>query len=138
MVVTTYNANDCSVIVGGGGGVSKTYITGLGEDMISFEKEEAYFEPVVGAQGDVVKSEINNTIHTLTLTIQPTSPQKKFLLNLLGSSDTFPIWVINKALGERFGGTMASIQEMPEIARGAEAEDMEFTFCVFDGIVETI
>lgn len=131
MNVTRYNAKDCTITVDG------VFITQLGEDMVSFEKEEAYFEPVVGAQGDIVKSEINNTIYTLTLTIQPTSPQKEFLLGKLGSTETFPVWVVNKAMGECFGGSMAAIQEMPEIARGAEAEDMEFTFCVFDGVVET-
>lgn len=131
MNVTRYNAKDCTITVDG------VFITQLGEDMVSFEKEEAYFEPVVGAQGDIIKSEINNTIHTLTLTIQPTSPQKEFLLGKLGVSETFPVWVVNKALGERFGGTMAAIQEMPELSRGAEAEDMEFTFCVFDGVVES-
>lgn len=132
MNVTRYNAKDCTVTV------DNVYITQLGEDMVSFEKEEAYFEPVVGAQGDIVKSEINNTIHTLTLTIQPTSPQKAFLLGKLGTAETFPVWVVNKSLGERFGGSMAAIQEMPELSRGAEAEDMEFTFCVFDGVVEAI
>ena len=130
MVVTSYNAKDCTVTVDG------VFITQLGEDMVSFEKEEAYFEPVVGAQGDIIKSEINNSIHTLTLTIQPTSPQKAFLMSKFGNKENFPIWVTNKALGMRFGGTMAAIQEMPEIAMGAEAEDMEFTFCVFDGVVE--
>ncbi len=132
MLVSRYNAKDCIVTVGG------VNITGLGEDMVSFEKEEAYFEPVVGAQGDIIKSEINNTIHTLTVVVQPTSPQKNYLLGLLGKEETVPVWVTNKALGERFGGTMASIQEAPELARGAEAEDMEFTFCVFDGVVEPI
>ena len=130
MNVTRYNAKDCTITVDG------VFITQLGEDMVSFAKEEAYFEPVVGAQGDIVKSEINNSIYTLTLTIQPTSPQKEFLLSKLGSTETFPVWVVNKAMGERFGGSMAAIQEMPEITRGAEAEDMEFTFCVFDGVVE--
>lgn len=132
MVVSSYNAKDCTVMVNG------VYITQLGEDMVSFEKEEAYFESVVGAQGDIIKSEVNNSIHTLTITIQPTSPQKALLLGLCGASGTFPVWVTNKALGERFGGTKAAIQEMPEIARGAEAEDMEFTICVFDGVVENI
>lgn len=132
MVVTSYNAKDCTVTVDG------VFITQLGEDMVSFEKEEAYFEPFVGAQGDIVKSEINNTLHTLTLTIQPTSPQKAMLLSKCGAAGTFPVWVTNKALGERFGGSMAAIQEMPEIARGAEAEDMEFSITVFDGAVEAI
>lgn len=132
MNVTRYNAKDCTVTVDG------VYITQLGEDMVSFEKEEAYFEPIVGAQGDVIKSEINNSIHTLTITIQPTSPQRPMLIDLLGSSKMVSIWVTNKTLGERFGGTMAAIQEMPEIARGAEAEDMEFTFSVFDGVIENL
>lgn len=131
MVVTSYNAKDCTIQVG------EIFITQVGEDMVNFEKEEAYFEPVVGAMGDVVRSEINNSIHKLTITIQPTSPQKNYLMSLAGQRDTFPIWVTNKVLGERFGGTMASVQEMPEISRGAEAEDMEFTFCVFDGTLET-
>lgn len=132
MILSTYNAKDCTITVNG------TYITGVGEDMISFEKEEAYFEPVVGAQGDIIRSEINNSIHNLTISIQPTSPQKKFLLGLLGSKQTVSVWVTNPSLGERFGGSMANIKEMPELARGSEAEDMEFTFCVFDGVVESI
>ncbi len=131
MNVTRYNAKDCTVTVDG------VFITQLGEDMVSFEKDEAFFEPVVGAQGDIIKSEINNTIYTMTLTIQPTSPQKEFLLSKLGTAETFPVWVVNKALGERFGGSIASVMEMPSISRGATAEDMEFTFCVFDGVVES-
>ena len=132
MAVTQYNAKDCSVIVDG------KYITGLGEDMVSWEKEEAYFEPIVGAQGDVIKSEINNDIHNLTLTVQPTCPQLGALLALAKRTTTFPVWVVNKSLGIRFGGTMANIKEAPEIALGAEAEDIEFTICVFDGVTEKV
>lgn len=128
--VTRYNAKDCVITVDG------TYITGLGEDMISFEKEEAYFETVVGAQGDVIKSEINNDIHNLTITVQPTSPQLGFLIGLKNRQKPFPVWVVNKAMGIRLGGTMANYKEAPEVSLGAEAEDMEFVFCVFDGVVE--
>lgn len=130
MAVTRYNAKDCTVLVDG------TYITGLGEDMISWEKDEAYFEPVVGAQGDIVKSEINNDIHTLTVIVQPTSPQLGFLLDLAKRSEPFPVWVANKVLGVRVGGSMANVMEAPEIALGSTAEDVEFTFCVFDGVTE--
>lgn len=132
MNVTRYNAKDCTITVDG------VFITQLGEDMVSFSKEEAYFNTSVGAMGDVVKSEINNSIHTLTLTIQATSPQKAFLMSKFGSSKTFPVWVTNKAMGIRFGGSMASVQEQPEISFGAEAEDMEFSITVFDGVVESI
>lgn len=130
MAISRYNAKDCVIMVDG------TYITGLGENMISFEKEEAYFETVVGAQGDVIKSEINNDIHNLTITVQPTSPQLGFLISLKDRTEPFPIWVINKALGIRCGGTMANYKEAPEVALGSEAEDMEFAFCVFDGVTE--
>lgn len=125
--VSRYNAKDCSIVVNG------VYITGLGEDMISWEKEEAYFEPVVGAQGDIVKSEINNSIHNLTLTVQITSPQLAYLLSLKNETEPFSVWVINKPLGIKIGGEQANIMEASEISLGAEAEDMEFTFCVFDG-----
>lgn len=128
--ITRYNAKDTTVIV------DNVYITGLGEDMISWEKEEQYFEPVVGAQGDVIKSEINNDLHTLTITVQPTSPQLSFLLSLKDRKEEFPIWVINKELGITLGGSKANIMEMPEIALGAEAEDIEFSFCVFDGNIK--
>lgn len=130
MFVGQYNAKDCTVLIDG------TYITGLGESMISWEKEEAYFETVVGAQGDVVKSEINNGIHNLTVTVQPTSPQLGYLLSLAKRSDAFPVWVVNKALGIRLGGTLANISEQAGLSLGATAEDVEFTFAVFDGVTE--
>lgn len=129
--ISSYNAKDTTITVNG------VYITGLGEDMISWEKEESYFETVVGAQGDVLVSETNNDIHTMTVTVQPTSPQMPMLLDLQKKKTMFPVWGINKALGVRFGGTQARIKEAPEIALNAEAEDMEFQICVFDGVTES-
>lgn len=130
MNINKYNAKDCAITVNG------IFITGLGEDMISWEKEEAYFENVVGAQGDIVQSEINNDIHTLTITVQPTSPQLSLLIKLAKSKELFPVWVINKALGIRLGGTQAAVMEAPSISLGSTAEDMEFSICVYDGVTE--
>lgn len=130
MVLATYDAKDTSIVIDG------TYITGLGEDMVSAEKEEDFFTPSVGAQGDVVKSQINNPLGTMSVFIQPTSPSKAFLLGLAKRTDPFPIWAVNKRLGERVGGTMANLLSFPEFSRGAEAEDMEFVFQVFDLTVE--
>lgn len=130
MILATYDAKDTSVVV------DSTYITGLGEDMISAEKEEDFFTPSVGAQGDVVKSQINNPLGTMTIYVQPTSPQKGFLMGLAKRTDPFPIWAVNKKLGERVGGTMANLLTFPSINRGSEAEDMEFVFQVFDLTVD--
>lgn len=126
MIVANYDAKDTSVLVDG------TYITGLGEDMISVEKEEDFFTPSVGAQGDVVASEINNPLGTMSIFVQPTSPSKAFLIGLAKRKQPFPVWAVNKKLGERVGATMARLKSYPEFARGAEAEDMEFVFQLFD------
>lgn len=130
MNVATYDAKDTSIVIDG------TYITGLGEDMISAEKDEDFFNVSVGAQGDVVKSQINNYLGTVTIYIQPTSPQKQFLLGLAKRIEPFPLWAVNKKLGERVGGTMANLKTFPEFVRGTESEDMEFVFQVFDLTVE--
>lgn len=126
-MITSYNAKDCSVIV------DDVYVTGLGEDMINIAKEEALAENIVGAQGDIVRSEINNSIYNISVIVQVTSPQLKFLIALKNSQDFFPVWIVNKALGLRAGGAKAKILEMPEIALGATAEDIEIQFCVYDG-----
>ena len=127
---TQYDAKDTTVIV------DNTYITGLGEDMISGEKDEDFFSVSTGAQGDHVASEINNSLGTVTIYIQVTSPQKSFLLNLAKRKEAFPVWCVNKKVGERFGGTKARMLKWPSMDRGAEAEDMEFVFQVFDYDVE--
>jgi hypothetical protein len=60
-----------------------------------------------------------------------------FLLSLKNRTEPFPLWVNNKVLGLRAGGSMAMIGEMPEIALGSEAEDVEITFVVYDGDIIT-
>ena len=130
MIVGNYNAKNTTVMVDG------VYITGLGEDMVTGEKDEDFFETSVGAQGDVLKSTINNQLGTITVSVQATSPQRKFLLSLARRTDPFPIWCCDKVLNERMGGTMAILKTFPEFSRGSEAEDMEFVFQVFDFTVE--
>ncbi|MDL2253314.1 hypothetical protein LJC49_04485 [Ruminococcaceae bacterium OttesenSCG-928-I18] len=127
-----YDAKDCTVMVDG------VYITGFGEDMVSFEKDEDFVNPVAGAQGDVVANVIHNDICTLTLSVQATSPQKAHLIRLATSKKMFKIWVTNKSIGERFGGNKAMIKTFPELTHGAEAEDREFEISVFDGTIEAI
>lgn len=130
MNITKYNAKDCVVTVGG------VYITGLGEDMVSGEKDEDNVSAAVGAQGDVVVNEVNNDLGTITLTVQGTSPQKAYLLNLSKSKEMVEIWVNNKSIGEKMGGTKAMIKKTPTLEQGAELADREFEFQVFDYTVE--
>ncbi len=130
MLFATYDAADTTVAVDG------VNITGFAEDMLTIEKDEELFSTSVGAQGDVVKSAINNSLGTATLTVQVTSPQFKKLMALAKQSDPFSFWYINKSLGERAGGTMANIKNYPEISRGQKAGDVEFEFQIFNLTVE--
>ena len=124
--ITQYNAKDCVITV------NNTYITGLGEDMVSGEKDEENISTQVGAQGDVVVNEVNNDLGTITLTVQGTSPQKKFLLDLCKTKEMFSIWVNNKSIGERMGGSKAMMKKTPTLEQGAELADREFEMQVFD------
>lgn len=125
-MITTYNAKDCVITV------NDTYITGLGEDMVSGEKDEDNVSPAVGAQGDVVVNEVNNDLGTITLTVQGTSPQVGYLIDLCNTKELFSIWVNNKSIGTKFGGTNAIMKKTPNLEHGAELSDIEFEISVLD------
>ena len=125
-MITTYNAKDCVITV------NDTYITGLGEDMVSGEKEEDNVSAGVGAQGDVVVNEVNNDLGTITLTVQGTSPQVGYLIDLCNTKELFSIWVNNKSIGTKFGGTKAIMKKTPNLEHGAELSDIEFEISVLD------
>lgn len=124
--MTSYNANDCVIEWG------DTTITGLGEDMVTGEKDEEMFSTSVGAKGDVVMNEVNNTLGTVTLTIQATSPERDLLYDDARTGAVKSLTIKNVNLGEEFGGTQARIKNFPSVERGQEASDLEFEFQVFD------
>mgnify|MGYP000181899409 CR=1 FL=1 len=128
--ITRYNAKDTVVMVGG------VYITGLGEDMVSGEKDEDNVNASVGAQGDVVANEVNNDLGTITLSVQGTSPQKSYLLELAKTKEMVDIWVINKNIGEKMGGTKCQVKKTPGLEYGAELADREIEFLVYDYTVD--
>lgn len=129
---STYNAKNATVIV------DDKYITGLGEDMVSGEKDEEFASYSVGAQGDVVRCEVNNDLGTVSVTVQRTCPQKNFLLGLKNRKEGFAVWKIDKALGERYGGSQAFLKNYPSMEDGSEPSDLTFEFQVIDYTVEPI
>lgn len=132
MSVTTYDAKDCTV------SFNSVNITQLGEDMVTGEKDEEMFTSSVGAQGDVVVSTINNSLGTVSVTVQATSPQKKALITAAKDGTVAPLWVKNASINEQFGGTKARIKNYPELEHGAEAADRTFEFQVFDYTVKNV
>ena len=130
MAVTQWNAKECTVMWDG------INITGLGEDMITGEKDEEFFSSTVGAQGDVVINEINNDLGTVTLTVQGTCPQKSKLIADAKAGKIAPLWVSNPGIGEKLGGSKARIKNYPSLEYGQELADREFEIQVFDYTVE--
>lgn len=128
--ITKYNPKDVVITVDG------VYITGLGEDMVTGEKDEDNVSPVVGAMGDVVVNEVNNDLGTITITVQGTSPQLPMLKKLANSKAMIPVWVNNKSIGEKFGGSKAMIKKTPALEYGTELADREIEIQVFDFTVE--
>ena len=126
----TYNPNDTIVTIDG------VFLTGMGEDMIEFEFDEERFETVVGAQGDVVVNETNNKLATMTVTIQASSPQFSMCLDYARKGTVFPVWGVNKSIGERFGGTKARFKNTAGANYGQSLEDRAFEIQVFDGTHE--
>lgn len=125
----TYNPKDTTITMNG------VYLTGLGEDMISFEFDEDKFEATVGAQGDVVVNERNNDLATVTLSIYPSSPQYQMVLEYARKGTVFPFWGVNKSIGERFGGTQARVKR-PPVSYGSDLEAREVEIAIFDGTNE--
>ena len=126
-----YNPNDTTLTIDG------VFMTGLGEDMISFAFQEERFSPLIGAQGDVVLNETNNHLADMSVTVLPSSPQYKMCLDYAKNGNVFPIWGVNKSVGERFGGTKARFKNPAEISYGTEMEARSFEITVFDGVVES-
>ena len=124
--VKTYNPKDCVITVGG------VYITGLGEDMVKCEKDEDNFTTKVGAQGDVVVIRAVMIWEPLPSAVQGTSPQKSYLIGLANAGTLFDIWVLNKSIDEKVGGSQAMVKKTPELGQAAELDDREFEIQVFD------
>ena len=131
--MTQYDTKKCTIIIN-----DSMAVTGLGEDMVTFAKDEEFFSTSVGAQGDVMVNVTNNDLCTITLTLQPTSPQKATLIQYGKNRTQFSMWVTNASIGEQFGGNTAMVKNFPELGNGSEAEDREFEIQVFDGTVNTI
>ena len=121
-----YDAKDVVVTYDG------VYITGFAEEMVSGSKDEEFFSTSVGAQGDVVTSETNNPLGTISITLKKGSPQYRYLVNAGKNKTIAPLWVTNPVSGEKYGGTQARLKKFPDHTEGAEASDSAFEFQVFD------
>ncbi|MGG3450184.1 phage structural protein [Domibacillus aminovorans] len=124
----SYNADLCVLTVG------SRIITGFEEGtMVNSEKDEDFFSEKVDAQGEVIVSESNNPLGTITFTLSQTSPHVAYVEALAKNRTEFPIW--NNYSGtpkEVTGGTRARIKKTAGKEYGDEASGREYEVKVFD------
>ena len=58
------------------------------------------------------------------------------MLELAKTKEMVDIWVINKNIGEKMGGTKCQVKKTPGLEYGAELADREFEFLVYDYTVD--
>ncbi len=121
----TYDASLVTVIVEG------RFLTGFDEgEMVSWEKDEENFSTKIDAQGNTATAVVNNTLGTITIPLNQTSPDLKFMKNLANTKKEFPIWVQSPT--EKIGGTRAMVKKTPDGSFSDETEAREFEIQVFD------
>ncbi|MED1784238.1 DUF3277 family protein [Brevibacillus fortis] len=123
----TYDPKDVTVTV------DSVYLTGFSEDMIEIEKAENNYETKVGAQGDVVRTKVNNPLATITVTLLPSSPQVAYLDKLANSGKLVPVSVIYAGTPkETTTATEAYVVKPATRSYGNEAADREYEIQCLD------
>lgn len=127
MSTSTYDPKDVTATVGG------TYLTGFSEDMVEIEKTENNFETKVGAQGDVVRTKVNNPLGTIKVTLLPSSPQVSYMDKLASSGKLVPVSVIYSGTPkETTTATEAYVTKPANRTYGNEAADREYEIQCLD------
>jgi hypothetical protein len=127
MATKTYDPKSVTVTVNG------VYITGLGESMVEITKDENNYDTKVGAQGDTIRTKINNKLGTIKLTLQQTSPQLSYLDSLANSGALIPISIISaNDPKETTSVTEAFLKKPSDRKYGKDAEDREYEFQALD------
>lgn len=131
-MVTTYDAKDVSVIVGG------VYLTGFAEGtFVSYEKTEDRWAISTGSMGDTARAKVNNPLGTITVTLQQTSPQVSYLNKLAKSGKLVEARVIHKGTNtEKIGGTQCFILKEASGEFSNEISNREFTIQVLDMTID--
>lgn len=124
---TTFDAKSVTVTVGG------VFLTGFAESMVEIEKDEDNYEVKVGAQGDTVRTKVNNPLGTISVTLLQTSPQVAYLDKLANTGELVPVSVINAGPPkETVTVSEAFIKKPASRSYGSEPEDREYEFQCMD------
>ncbi|PZD96397.1 DUF3277 domain-containing protein [Paenibacillus sambharensis] len=127
VTTTTYDAKGITVVVDG------IYLTGFSESMVAVEKTENNYEVKVGAQGDTLRTKVNNPLGTITVTLLATSPQAAHLDKLAATGRLVSVTVINAGPPkETVTAAEAFVVKPANRSYGNEAEDREYEIQCMD------
>ncbi|SFL09645.1 Protein of unknown function [Paenibacillus sp. 1_12] len=127
MATTTYDPKNVSITVDG------VFMTGLGESMVEVSKDENNYDTKVGALGDAIRTKINNSLGTIKITLQQTSPQTTFLDNLANTGKLVPISIISyNEPKQTTTVTQAFLKKQADRKYGKDAAEREYEFQAMD------
>lgn len=106
-----------------------------GSDVVTIEFDEDQSKKLVGAKGDVVRTQTNDNSGTVTVKLLQTSKSAVeltalYLADREAGTGVQPLIISNKETGETYAANNAWIMKYPGIVRGQEpnSEDWVFQF----------
>ena len=104
-----------------------------GDDVVKIDPDANLFEKIVGAKGDVARSQTNDNSCTISVKLLQTSVSNKELTALFvadreSGAGTAPMIINDKETGETFIINNAWIQKAPSVSRGQNINAMEWIF----------
>jgi hypothetical protein len=126
--VRTYASERVLLIVGG------IPLTGLAEDtFVEIAPSADRVTAAVGADGEIARSISSNRMHTVTITLQATSPSNDVLSGFMmmdkvtGGGGVIPVMVSDLSGRTMFAASQAWITATPSVSFGGEAGTREWT-----------
>ena len=134
MAVKNYNPKKVSCALG------RHIVSGFADDsMISIEYAGDGTSVVVGADGEIVRSVTPNSLYTLKLALQQTSPTNVYLQSMYEKdreygTGTFPVNAVDGWGRESFSGPTAWVTKPASLVRGKTQNNREWEIAVADGV----
>ena len=128
MSTKSFNAGDTNVIVAG------RKMTGLAPDgFVEVERDEQAYTKQVGADGEVTRSKTNNKAGKIRITLQQSSEDNAFLMQLSNTDENtgqgiVPVAVVDKSGTYKAVSPNSWVQKKPVNAFGRDAGTRQWIF----------
>ena len=126
---TNYTFTNVNVIFG----TIELEAFGEGDDVVRIESDVEQFRKLVGAKGDVTRSQTNDNSCTVTIKLLQTSVSNKelnavYLLDRETGAASAPMIINDVETGETYTINNSWIERPPVIIRGQSVNNMEWVF----------